>query len=104
MSVPVSVGGGGVSVVVGSVGGGPLPLPLSCFFVSVDFDDVEGAALASTPLTTVRVYKEQLGEVALGLLAAFAAVTVWVGERLYRRALLQTGGRVSLRQAWATAE
>ena len=41
---------------------------------------------------------------ALGLLAAFAAVTVWVGERLYRRALLQTGGRVSLRQAWSAAE
>ena len=41
---------------------------------------------------------------ALGLLAAFAAITVWVGERLYRRALLQTGGRVSLRQAWAAAE
>ena len=41
---------------------------------------------------------------ALGLLAVFAAVTVWVGERLYRRALLQTGGRVSLRQAWAAAE
>jgi LacI family transcriptional regulator len=35
----------------------------------VGFDDVEGAALASPPLTTVRVYKEQLGEVALGLLA-----------------------------------
>ncbi len=42
--------------------------------------------------------------VALGLLAAFAVVTVWVGERLYRRALLQTGGRVSLRQAWSAAE
>ena len=41
---------------------------------------------------------------ALGLLAAFAAITVWVGERLYRRALLQTGGRDSLRQAWAAAE
>lgn len=41
---------------------------------------------------------------ALGLLAVFAAVTVWVGERLYRRALLQTGGRVSLRQAWSAAE
>lgn len=41
---------------------------------------------------------------ALGLLAAFAAVTVWVGERVYRRALLQTGGRVSLRQAWSAAE
>lgn len=42
--------------------------------------------------------------VALGLLAAFAVVTVWVGERLYRRALLQTGGRVSLRQAWTAVE
>ena len=41
---------------------------------------------------------------ALGLLAAFAVVTVRVGERLYRRALLQTGGRVSLRQAWSAAE
>ena len=41
---------------------------------------------------------------ALGLLAVFAAVTVWLGERLYRRALLQTGGRVSLRQAWSAAE
>ena len=41
---------------------------------------------------------------ALALLAAFAAVTVWIGERLYRRALLQTGGRVSLRQAWSAAE
>lgn len=42
--------------------------------------------------------------VALGLLAVFAALTVWVGERLYRRALLQTGGRVSLRQAWSAVE
>jgi ABC-2 type transport system permease protein len=41
---------------------------------------------------------------ALGLLAVFAAITVWIGERLYRRALLQTGGRVSLRQAWAASE
>ncbi|NYE37413.1 ABC-2 type transport system permease protein [Nocardioides cavernae] len=41
---------------------------------------------------------------ALGLLAVFAGLTVMVGERLYRRALLQTGGRVSLKQAWATAE
>ena len=35
----------------------------------VGFDDVEGAALSTPPLTTVRVCKEQLGEVALGLLA-----------------------------------
>jgi len=41
---------------------------------------------------------------ALGLLGLFAAITVWIGERLYRRALLQTGGRVSLKQAWSAAE
>jgi LacI family transcriptional regulator len=33
------------------------------------FDDVEGAANASPPLTTVRVFKEQLGELALRYLA-----------------------------------
>ena len=43
--------------------------------------------------------------VALGiLLAAVAAVVVSVGERLYRRSLLQTRGRVSLRQAWSAPE
>ena len=35
----------------------------------VGFDDVDGAAMASPPLTTVRVYKEQLGELALRYLA-----------------------------------
>lgn len=35
----------------------------------VGFDDVEGAALAFPPLTTVRVHKERLGETALGVLA-----------------------------------
>ena len=35
----------------------------------VGFDDVEGAALATPALTTIRVAKEGLGEVALGLLA-----------------------------------
>ena len=42
--------------------------------------------------------------VALGLLAATAALTVSVGERLYRRSLLQTGGRLSMLQAWRTEE
>lgn len=41
---------------------------------------------------------------ALGLLAVFAAVAVAAGERLYRRALLRTGGKVSIRQAWTSAE
>ena len=39
----------------------------------VGFDDVEGAALASPPLTTVRVHKEQLGEAALSVLAEFVS-------------------------------
>ena len=42
--------------------------------------------------------------IALGLLGLFTAGTVWVGERLYRRALMQSGGRVTLRQAWAAGE
>lgn len=41
---------------------------------------------------------------ALVAMLAFAAVTIVVGERLYRRSLLQSGGRVSLKQAWATTE
>ena len=41
---------------------------------------------------------------ALALLALCAAALVAVGERLYRRALMQTGGKVSLRQAWSAPE
>lgn len=42
--------------------------------------------------------------IALALLLATAVATVLLGERLYRRSLLQTGGRVSWRQAWRAAE
>lgn len=41
---------------------------------------------------------------ALGLTAAFCALTIIVGTRLYRRALLQTSGRVSLKAAWSGGE
>lgn len=41
---------------------------------------------------------------ALGITGAFCLVTVAVGTRLYRRSLLQTSGRVSLRSAWAGGE
>jgi len=41
---------------------------------------------------------------ALGLMLVFAAATIVFGERLYRRSLLQSGGRVSLKKAWAAAE
>ena len=42
--------------------------------------------------------------VALALLLLFALGTILVGERLYRRSLLQNQGRVSLKQAWTAAE
>ncbi len=38
--------------------------------------------------------------IALALLLITSAGTVAVGERLYRRSLLQTGGRIGWRQAW----
>ena len=40
----------------------------------------------------------------LSVLLAAMAVTVVLAERIYRRALLQTQGRVSLAQAWRTAD
>ncbi len=42
--------------------------------------------------------------VALALLVAAAASVVRVAERLYRRSLLQTGGKLSMRQAWSAPE
>jgi ABC-2 type transport system permease protein len=62
----------------------------------------------SATLMPVRVLDQDVAWweplVALALLLASAALTVKVGERLYRRALLKTGGLVSLRQAWRTEE
>lgn len=88
-------------------------LMLAMFFGGVSLDG-RGQVIASfvPPVSAVVMPKRILAGgvewweplVALGLLAVFAALTVWVGERLYRRALLQTGGRVSLRQAWSAAE
>ncbi|GAA1924925.1 ABC transporter permease [Nocardioides hwasunensis] len=88
-------------------------LMLVMFFGGISLDG-RGQVIASfiPPVSAVVMPKRILAGgvewweplLALGLLAAFAAVTVMVGERLYRRALLQTGGRVSLRQAWSTAE
>ncbi|MGL5826507.1 MAG: ABC transporter permease [Nocardioides sp.] len=42
--------------------------------------------------------------VALALLLGLAGLTIRVGERIYRRSLLQSGGQVSLRQAWRAQE
>ncbi|TYL50050.1 ABC transporter permease [Nocardioides sp. BGMRC 2183] len=42
--------------------------------------------------------------ISLGLLAALAAVLILLAERVYRRALMQTGGKLSIRQAWKLEE
>ncbi|AXE39067.1 ABC transporter permease [Acidipropionibacterium virtanenii] len=34
----------------------------------------------------------------------FSAITIWAGERIYRRAILQTGGKVSVTRAWRSAD
>lgn len=41
---------------------------------------------------------------AIGVLLAAMALTVRLAARLYRRALLQTQGRVTLKQAWSAAD
>jgi ABC-2 type transport system permease protein len=41
---------------------------------------------------------------ALLLLVAFAVGLILVSERIYRRALLQTGGKLSVKDAWRTQE
>ena len=42
--------------------------------------------------------------IALGILVAAMSATVVFAERLYRRALLQTQGRVTLKQAWTASD
>ena len=39
--------------------------------------------------------------VSLGVLAATAALAVWIGARLYEHSVLRMGGRVKLKEAWA---
>ena len=88
--------------------------PVSAFFAAVFF----GAALLSgTPMTVMSfvppfsavLMPTRLLEgsaawweatIALALLVAAAGLVVLVAERLYRRALLQTQGRVSITAAW----
>lgn len=56
--------------------GVPVPEALSV----VGFDDVEGAAESSPPLTTLRVFKEQLGELALRHLVDLVAARAGIAR------------------------
>jgi ABC-2 type transport system permease protein len=93
-------------------------MPLTMLMVAVFFGSFlfEGAALEiasyippfSCVLMPTRVLRGDaaLWEpfVAIAILVAAMGATVVLAERIYRRALLQTQGRVSLKQAWRTAE
>ncbi len=92
--------------------------PLSFLMMAVFFGSFffEGTALTvasyvppfSCVLMPIRVLQGDAGwwepVAAIVILAAAMAATVVFAERLYRRALLQTQGRVSLKQAWTAAD
>lgn len=92
--------------------------PLSFLMMGVFFGSFffEGSALTvasyvppfSCVLMPIRLLQGDAGwwepVVAIVILAAAMAATVVLAERLYRRALLQTQGRVSLKQAWTAAD
>lgn len=42
--------------------------------------------------------------VSIAISLVFSALTIWAGERIYRRAIMQTGGRLSLRTAWSSKD
>lgn len=93
-----------------------MPLTMGLVVVFIAALSLEGAArvvgsyvpVMSTILMPMRLLEgtAQWWEalLALGLTAAFCALTIWLGSRLYRRSLLQTSGRVSLKAAWAGGE
>lgn len=92
--------------------------PLSLLMMAVFFGAFffEGTALTvasyvppfSCVLMPMRLLRGDAGWwepfVAIAILLAAMAATVVLAERLYRRALLQTQGRVTLKQAWQAAD
>lgn len=94
---------------------GPLTLITMAVFFAALFLEGQWAVAASfvPPLSAVLMPIRLLEQsaswweatIALAILLAAAAATIRVGERLYRRSLLQTGGgRISLRTAWRAEE
>jgi ABC-2 type transport system permease protein len=93
---------------------GPITMLLMAMFFGALFLDGTAQQVASyVPPASAVLMPMRLVEgtaawweplVALGLLIGFGAALVGVAERLYRRALLQTSGRLSLRAAWRLEE
>ncbi len=92
----------------------PLTLVLvAIFVVGVNLDGVWQQVGSFVPVMSTILMPMRLlaGEtawwepgVALLITLAFAACTVLAGSRLYRRSLLQTQGRVSLKAAWTSGD
>ncbi len=88
-------------------------LVLAVFFGSLFLDGTAKTVASFVPPFSAVLMPTRLLEgtaqwweaaLALGLLLAAAAAVLRVAERLYRRSLLQTGGRLSMKQAWSAPE
>jgi ABC-2 type transport system permease protein len=88
-------------------------LLLAIFFGSAFLSGTPQTVLSYVPPASAVLMPQRILEgstqwwepvVALAVLLATSAVVVLVAERLYRRSLLQTQGRISLRQAWSAPE
>lgn len=83
------------------------------FFAALSVDGRAQTVVSFVPPVSAIVMPQRILEgsvawwepvLALSLLLACAALLIMVGERLYRRSLLQTGGRLTMRQAWSAPE
>ncbi len=88
-------------------------LVLAVFFGSLFLDGTAKVVVSYLPPFSAVLMPTRLLEgtaqwweavLALGLLLAAAGGVVTVAERLYRRSLLQTSGKLSVRQAWSAPE
>ena len=88
-------------------------LLVAIFFGSLLLDGPAQTVLSYVPPASAILMPQRVLEgsaqwweplVALGILAVAAGAVVLLAERLYRRSLLQTQGRLSMRQAWSAPE
>ena len=88
-------------------------LLLAIFFGSAFLDGTAQTVMSYVPPASALLMPQRILEgttqwwepvVALAILLVAAAVVILAAERLYRRSLLQTTGRLSVRRAWSTPE
>ena len=88
-------------------------LLLAIFFGSAFLDGTAQTVVSYIPPASALLMPQRILEgtaqwwepfVTLAILLAAAAAVILAAERLYRRSLLQTSGRLSVRQAWSTPE